>query len=275
MKKVGIIGGTGAMGRFFVPVFTRAGFEVEVSGRATPRTNRDLARDADVVIVSVPIRDTVKVIGEIAPFLSADQVICDFTSLKVKPVAAMLGTPAQVLGLHPMFGPGVASLAGQTVIATPARCAAPVCTKLLDVFRNEGARVTVTTPEEHDRIMAVIQGLMHFSTLVVAETMRSAGFSPVDMQRFTSPVYRIETGIVGRILGQEPDLYGPILQENPEVAGVVASFVRATERLAAVVDGGDSEEFNAFFSANREFFQQVIPECTDVTDRLIAALVDP
>jgi len=275
MKQVGIIGGTGAMGSFFVPVFTRAGFEVEVSGRTTPRTNRDLATDADVIIVSVPIRETVKVIEEISPFLSAGQVLCDFTSLKVKPVAAMLRTPAQVLGLHPMFGPGVSSLAGQTVIATPARCAAPVCTEILDVFRNEGARVTVTTPEEHDRIMAVIQGLMHFSTLVVAETMRSAGFSPVEMQRFTSPVYRIETGIVGRILGQEPDLYGPILQENPEVAGVVASFVRASERLAAVVEGGDADAFNEFFGANRKFFLPVIPESTEVTDRLIAALVDP
>ncbi len=274
MKKVGIVGGTGAMGRFFVPVFTRAGFEVEVSGRTTPRTNRNLATDVDILIVSVPIRETVKVIEEIAPFLSADQVLCDFTSLKVRPVAAMLGTPAQVLGLHPMFGPGVASLAGQTVIATPARCAAPVCTEILDVFRKEGARVTITTPEEHDRIMAVIQGLMHFSTLVVAETMRSAGFSPVEMQRFTSPVYRIETGIVGRILGQEPGLYGPILQDNPEVAGVAATFVRASERLAALVEDGDADAFNAFFSANREFFLPVIPECTDVTDRLIAALVD-
>ena len=274
MKKVGIIGGTGAMGGLFAPVFARAGFTVEVSGRTTPRTNMDLARDADILIVSVPIRKTVEVIEEIAPFLSADQILCDFTSLKVGPVAAMLKTPAQVLGLHPMFGPGVASLAGQTVIATPARCAAPVCTEILDVFRNEGARVTVTTPEEHDRIMAVIQGLMHFSTLVVAETMRSAGFSPVEMQRFTSPVYRIETGIVGRILGQEPDLYGPILQDNPEVAEVAATFVRASERLAALVNGGDADAFNAFFSANQEFFLPVIPECTDVTDRLIAALVD-
>lgn len=275
MKTVGIIGGTGAMGKFFAPVFARAGFDVEVSGRATIRTNRDLATDADIVIISVPIRETVKVIGEIAPFLSADQVLCDFTSLKVKPVAAMLATPAQVLGLHPMFGPGVPSLAGQTVVATPARCASPVCTEILDVFRNEGARVTITTPEEHDRIMAVIQGLMHFSTLVVAETMRSAGVSPVEMQRFTSPVYRIETGVVGRILGQEADLYGPILQENPEVGRIVSSFIRASERLASVIEGGDAGEFDEFFSANREFFLPVIPACMEVTDRLIASLVDP
>ncbi|MBT8508064.1 prephenate dehydrogenase [Methanomicrobiaceae archaeon CYW5] len=275
MKTVGIIGGTGAMGGLFAPVFSRAGFDVEISGRTTPLSNRDLAMDSDIVIISVPIRETVKVIEEIAPFLSADQVLCDFTSLKVKPIAAMLGTPAQVLGLHPMFGPGVASLAGQTVIATPARCASPVCTEILDVFRNEGARVTITTPEEHDRIMAVIQGLMHFSTLVVAETMRSAGVSPVEMQRFTSPVYRIETGIVGRILGQEADLYGPILQENPEVGRIVSSFVQASERLAEIVTGGDTGKFDAFFAANREFFLPVIPESTDVTDRLIASLVNP
>ncbi len=60
--KAGIIGGTGKMGQLFVPVFGRAGYEVLVAGRSTPLTSEDLARLCDLVIVSVPIRDTVQVI---------------------------------------------------------------------------------------------------------------------------------------------------------------------------------------------------------------------
>ena len=80
--KAGIIGGTGKMGRLFAPVFERAGYEMIVSGRSTAVTNADIAETCDLVIVSVPIRDTVRVIGEIAPLLGKDQVLCDFTSLK-------------------------------------------------------------------------------------------------------------------------------------------------------------------------------------------------
>ena len=83
--KAGIIGGTGRMGRLFVPVFERAGYDVLVSGRSTDTLGpRTLQSSCDLVIVSVPIRDTVQVIGEIAPVMSKDQLLCDFTSLKVQ-----------------------------------------------------------------------------------------------------------------------------------------------------------------------------------------------
>src|SRR5208283_3092649 len=119
--KAGIIGGTGKMGKLFAPVFERAGYEVTVSGRSTTVTNAEIAETCDLVVVSVPIRDTVRIIGEIAPLLGKDQVLCDFTSLKVAPVAAMLKSEAQVIGLHPMFGPTVSSIARQTIIMCPAR----------------------------------------------------------------------------------------------------------------------------------------------------------
>ncbi|HJJ37961.1 MAG TPA: prephenate dehydrogenase/arogenate dehydrogenase family protein, partial [Methanocorpusculum sp.] len=111
-KVVGIIGGFGGMGRLFSAVFERAGYEVLCSGRKTPVSNEDIALTCDIVIVSVPIRDTVRVIGEIAPLLSEEQVLCDLTSIKTAPVEAMLRSKAQVIGLHPMFGPSVSTFAG-------------------------------------------------------------------------------------------------------------------------------------------------------------------
>src|SRR5512145_1651016 len=137
--QAGIIGGTGRMGKLFVPVFERAGYDVLVSGRSTELTARDLAERCDLVIVSVPIRDTVRVIDEIAPLMNKDQLLCDFTSLKVRPVEAMLKSKASVIGLHPMFGPTVASLKHQTIIVCPARTDEAKLHNLLSVFRAEGA----------------------------------------------------------------------------------------------------------------------------------------
>ena len=271
---VGIIGGRGTMGRFFRDVFEKEGYRVIVSGRETPLSARDLAQQACIIIVSVPIRETVAVINDIAPFLSGGQVLCDLTSVKRGAIEAMLATPAQVLGLHPMFGPGVSSLAGQTVIAVPARCMSAAGDEIMGILSRQGARVTVATAAEHDRMMAVIQGLMHFSTLVVAETMRDIGAAPAELLRYQSPIYHIETAIIGRILGQDADLYGPILQDNPAVREVVASFSHAASRLQEIVCSGDPDAFAAFFRENAAYFGPVIPESMETTNRLIQGLVE-
>lgn len=262
------------MGQFFREVFETEGYRVIVSGRATPLSARDLAQQARIVVVSVPIRDTVAVINDIAPFLSGGQLLCDLTSIKQGAMEAMLATPAQVLGLHPMFGPGVSSLEGQTVIAVPARCLPAAGDELMGILSRQGARVTVATAAEHDRMMAVIQGLMHFSTLVVAETMRDIGAAPAELLRYQSPIYHIETAIIGRILGQDADLYGPILQDNPAVQEVVTAFSNAAARLQEIVCSGDQDGFAAFFRENSAFFGPVIPESMETTDRLIQGLVE-
>ena len=119
--KTGIIGGTGRMGRLFARVFKNAGYEVLVSGRKTAITSADIVQQCDIVIVSVPIHDTVRVIDDIAPLLKPGQLLCDFTSLKVRPVEAMLRSEADVIGLHPMFGPTVKSINRQTIIVCPVR----------------------------------------------------------------------------------------------------------------------------------------------------------
>ena len=185
--KAGIIGGTGKMGQLFAPVFERAGYKVLVSGRSTALTNEKLADTCDIVIVSVPIRDTVRIIGGIAPLMRENQLLCDFTSLKVGPVAAMLRSKAEVIGLHPMFGPTVSSISGQTIVVCPARTTDAALSNLTAVFTREGAVCTVTTPEEHDRMMAVVQGLTHFVTICMADSIRRMGIDIQKTEEFIEP----------------------------------------------------------------------------------------
>jgi prephenate dehydrogenase len=271
---IGIIGGTGGMGSLFARIFAEAGHRVSVSGRRTLLSNADLARLCEVVVVSVPIGSTIEVIREIAPILREGQVLCDFTSLKVAPVAAMLETNAAVLGLHPMFGPSVPSLRGQTVIACPARISPERAEEVLGVFRAAGAAVMVMDPAEHDRLMAVVQGLAHFATLTVAGTMRRLGVDLDALLAATSPVYRIETALVGRILGQDPDLYGPILRENPAVPAVLAAFEEAAGELRQAVEADDGEAFGRIFQEDAAFFRAYVPRATEDSEALVRCLAD-
>ena len=270
----GIIGGTGQMGRFFAGVFEAAGWEVIVSGTKTSLTNQDVAEMADLIMVSVPIRATVGVIREVAPILSEEQVFCDLTSLKVEPVRAMLSSRAEVIGLHPMFGPGAASLRGQTIVATPARCGKETLEGLLSVFRDQGAAITLSTPEDHDRMMAVIQGLTHFGTLAKAEAIRRTGADVAETLLFTSPVYRIEMGLVGRLLAQDAGLYGDMLQMNSAVPEVLAQFEEAVRTLREIVESGDDERFRAFFMENAGHYASYLRTATVETDDLVNHVVN-
>ncbi len=272
--QAGIIGGTGKMGRLFVPVFERAGYDVLVSGRSTHLSAADLAECCELVIVSVPIRDTVRVIEEIAPVLTKDQLLCDFTSLKVRPVEAMLKSKAHVIGLHPMFGPTVKSLKGQTIIVCPARAEEAHLHTILSIFRSEGATCTITTPEQHDRMMAVVQGLTHYMTLCMADTVRRLGIDIRKTADFTSPVYQIELSVIGRLLAQDPGLYADILQMNPYVPEVLAACRESGEELAEIIRAQDPGLFRAFFEQDSRHFGEACAEGLVVTDALIESMVE-
>lgn len=281
---IGIIGGFGGMGTLFRGIFERAGIEVICSGVNTFYSNRYLAAKCDIVIVSVPIHETIRVIEEIAPIMNKNQLLCDFTSIKTPPVEAMLKSEARVMGLHPMFGPSLSSINGQTIVATPVRCSESDKKMLFDIFRNEGASVCIMTPGEHDRVMSIVQGLVHFATLSVAEAVRNTlEKSEQSGDKLTldtvisvmSPVYRIEMGLIGRILGQDAGLYGDILKMNPSVVPVIEEMSAAVSKLKDIVEDDSKEsfdDFDRFFLNNREAFSSYLPQATADTDKLIVAM---
>ncbi|MCK5507136.1 MAG: prephenate dehydrogenase/arogenate dehydrogenase family protein, partial [Desulfobacterales bacterium] len=79
---IGIIGGTGGMGRWFKRFFSEAGHNVLISGRKTELTYKDVVKKCDVVILSVPIDAAISIAGEIGPLMSQNQLLTDFCSLK-------------------------------------------------------------------------------------------------------------------------------------------------------------------------------------------------
>lgn len=262
------------MGSLFASLFTDGGYEVCCSGRNTTLSNTDIATSCDWVVVAVPIRETVAVIHEIGPLLTATQLLCDLTSIKTDAVQAMGETKAQVIGLHPMFGPNLATIAGQTIIASPLRCDASVKDRLYSLFTANGAGVVEMDPVAHDRAMAVVQGLVHFATLAVADTIRQSGCSLPEIQAVMSPVYQIEMGIICRILGQSPALYGDILGMNPAVLPVIRSLTDSVTGLQATVASDDQEAFRRFFETNRAWFAEYLSQAMVETDHLISVLAE-
>ncbi|HNQ54662.1 MAG TPA: prephenate dehydrogenase/arogenate dehydrogenase family protein, partial [Methanothrix sp.] len=201
---------------------------------------------SDIVLVSVTIEKTVEVIRQVAPLMRPGSLIMDVTSIKSEPVRAMKAYApegVEALGTHPMFGPSMPSMRGQTIILTPVEeRTGQWLNEISSLFQSDGAHVEVLGPEEHDRIMAVVQALTHFAYIGIGSTLKALQFDVETSRRFMSPVYEIMIDFVGRILDQNPELYASI-QSNPQAASVRQTFLSQCMRLCEKADCGDMEGF--------------------------------
>jgi prephenate dehydrogenase len=139
----------------------------------------------------------------------------DLSSLKVAPIQAMLRSPSSIVGLHPMFGGNISSFSGQTMVACPVRIDPQEWNHLLRLFENQGMRIKECTPEKHDYMMSIIQVLFHVTTMLTGRVLRELEVDVPETMEFTSPSYRLEMNLLGRIFAQNPLLYSAITQMNP------------------------------------------------------------
>jgi prephenate dehydrogenase len=263
--KVAVIGGSGEFGRIFARLFKEEGHVVIITGRDTrkgERVARELgvaftsdnvkaAKESDVVLISVYIENTLDVIKEVAPHVRPGCLLMDVTSVKREPCAAMekfAGKDVEIMGTHPMFGPRVTSMEGLTFILTPVRV--KKWEKfIMDLLEKRGARVFVTTPEEHDRMMSIVQGLTHFAYISAASTLRELGVDVEKTRNFASPVYELMLDLIARIVGQSPQLYASIQMHNPLVGEVHEKFIEEARKLSDVVKNKDMDTFTEIMSA--------------------------
>lgn len=212
---LGIIGGKGQMGQLFRRFFEARGYEVIIADCGSERNNEEVMRSADMILFAVPLHETVKIISALVSHARPDQLLMDLSSLKVRPVEAMLRSPSTVVGLHPMFGGSISSFEGQTIVACPVRIVPGEWNYLRQLFEKEGMRVRECSPEKHDHLMSIIQVLFHVTTMLTGRVLREMGVDVAETMEFTSPSYRLEMNLLGRIFAQNPALYSAITQMNP------------------------------------------------------------
>jgi prephenate dehydrogenase len=141
------------------------------------------------VILAVPIPKVTEVAREVAPFLKPSAALVDLTSVKQRPMAAMMAAfPGEVVGTHPLFGPGEETIEGRTMVLCQGR-GERWFQWFQDLLTQAGARVKITTAAEHDRLMAVVQGLAHFILIAFGTVIRDLGVSLEDLEEFSTPTF--------------------------------------------------------------------------------------
>jgi prephenate dehydrogenase len=260
-RKIAIVGGTGEFGQHLGRRLQDEN-QINISGSSVENAekvaeeygwdygrNKEVVRGADIVIVSVPIHVTIDVIEEIGPEVERDALFCDVTSVKRKPIEAMKKYSDEVLGMHPMYAPSN-SIKGQKIALCPVKGEK---WKLMEEFwRDYEAHINFTDPETHDKAMSIVQGLIHYSELVIGDVMRKSGLSEEDLEPFSTPIFQLLTDLTARMFNQKPELYGSIQSENPESENVRKMFAESAEELQDVI--GDKQKFaEKFEELGKEF----------------------
>lgn len=266
---VGIIGGLGAMGRLFQRFFSSRGYPVIVSDLSTPLNNQDLIAQSDVVLVSVPLHRAVEILEALRPHFRPGQLVLDICSLKVEPMRVLEASAAWFVGLHPMYGPYVTSFSGQTMIVCRGRVPDAPWNWLMNLLREAGLKVHECPAEQHDRMMTVIQLIPHMATVVLGHCLRSLNVSVEESLRFTSPIYRLELDLIGRLFAQDPHLYAAIGMKNPFKDEALEAFQGAFQRSLDLVRKGRWDDFIQDFHRTRDYLGGFCAQALQETNRLL------
>jgi prephenate dehydrogenase len=246
--RIGLVGSQGSYGRWLRRFFEdRMGLQVvgrDPCGEAEI-AERTLIGSADVLIFCAPIRHTQSLIRhyiEQGAGQERGRLWLDITSIKAEPVAAMLSSQAEVVGLHPMSAaPKSATLRGRAMV---------VCEARLDKWRpwlehflaSTEADCVRADAEQHDRVMALVQGMVHATHMAQGAVLRELGPTVGDfdgIRPFSSVGYELDMAVMRRILASNPAIYQDIQFENPYVAPMLERLATHIDALRDLVHQGD------------------------------------
>jgi len=271
--KVLIVGGRGNMGRFFERWFLQSDCQVRILDVDDWPRAAALAEGIDLCLLAVPIGITPSVAEQIARFLPRPCVLADVTSLKGEPMEAMLRShPGPVLGLHPLFGPSTTTMDKQIVAVCEGR-EPQACQWVLDQLELWGNVLVETPAVEHDEIMGIVQALRHFATFAFGQFLCSQRVPISRTLELSSPIYRLELAMVGRLFAQDPSLYAEIVFATPQRQAMLKSFVESLNANLPLIERGDKAQFAEEFSKVADWFgpfgEQALRESTFLVDKLV------
>lgn len=239
-SRVGIIGGSGAMGRWFSNFFTKAGLKVFSRDLSEGLSMAELCREAEVIVLSVPMSAARSVLSELLPELRPGQLVVENCSIKHALLAELSSAcppGVEVLGLHTMFAAD-AELDSQSIILTPTASCGEKAKGLENLLYKYGARLSVCSIDEHDRESAVVQSLLHFLLLTFAELLKE---NPA--KQLSTPNYRNFEQLIQRILKQSPELTYDLQTLNPHNPAMRKKFLNCWQQLEALCESKNPAAF--------------------------------
>ncbi|MCD5380859.1 prephenate dehydrogenase/arogenate dehydrogenase family protein, partial [Candidatus Gracilibacteria bacterium] len=125
---------------------------------------------------------------------------------------------------------------------------------------------------EHDKMMAVVQGLTHFDFFVFGETIKRLKVDIETSLNFVSPVYKLMISSVARYMNQNPKLYSDIQMYNKENLKVHETFMQVSRDFNKYVEQEDEVSFIKTIEGTQKYFGDNAHKGQVYTDKIIFLL---
>ncbi|MCU0972660.1 MAG: prephenate dehydrogenase/arogenate dehydrogenase family protein [Burkholderiales bacterium] len=270
--------GVGLIGGSFAAALRRAGVVGRIVGVGRGRANLDDAlrlgivdevandvtigvRDADFVLLAMPVGQMGTVMETLAPVLAPGAVVTDAGSTKRDVATNAYGHFSSALDrfvpAHPIAGSektgataaSATLFVDRNVILTPLReNTEEAVARVRAAWLAGGARVTVMTPDDHDRTLGVVSHLPHLLAFALvdlvagrADAERLFGLAAGGFRDFT------------RIASSSPEMWRDICLANRDVLReALVDYRRELDGLVTMLENADSAALQQLFTRARD-----------------------
>ena len=182
---ISVVGGAGKMGILLAGILKDKVDTIQIVSRDVERAQKaakelnvswlpfEEAHQSSIVIVSVPIQETVKVCKRLAKKMHDQSLLVELASLKTgitENIKNSIPDYVEYLSLHPLFGPQVKDIVDKKFVAVEP-VSGFLTNRFLEILQECGALIKKATIEEHDLAMASIQVLHHFALITFSSAL--------------------------------------------------------------------------------------------------------
>jgi cyclohexadieny/prephenate dehydrogenase len=231
-------------------------------------SNAEAAKDADLVIVCIPVGASGPVAAEIAPALKAGAIVSDVGSVKGQVLADMaphIPKGVHLIPAHPVAGTensgpdsGFPELfVNRWCILTPPEGADAAAVEKLRAFWTAlGANVETMTAPHHDLVLAITSHLPHLIAYTIVGTAEE--FSQVsrsEVLKFSAGGFRDFT----RIAASDPTMWRDVFLHNKDaVLEMLAQFNEDLAKLTRAMRRGDGQTLFDHFTKTRAIRRGIV-----------------
>jgi cyclohexadieny/prephenate dehydrogenase len=231
-------------------------------------TNAEAVRDADLVVLCIPVGACGPVAQEISAHLKPGAIVSDVGSVKgavVRDMAPHLPASAHFVPAHPVAGTehsgpdsGFAELfINRWCILTPPEGTDPdAVAKLRDFWAAMGAKVEVMTPDHHDLVLAITSHLPHLIAYTIVGTADElAKVTSSEVIKFSAGGFRDFT----RIAASDPTMWRDVFLANKDaVLEMLGTFTEDLSKLTRAIRRGDGEALFEHFTRTRAIRRGIV-----------------
>lgn len=228
----------------------------------------EAVRDADLVIVSVPVGASEAVAISIRDALKPGAIVTDVGSTKASVIAQM--TPHIPAGVHfipghPLAGTeksgpdaGFAELfANRWCILTPLEGTDPgALEKLADFWRACGSNIDMMDPQHHDMVLAMVSHLPHiiaYNIVGTADDLETV--TEGEVIKYSASGFRDFT----RLAASDPTMWRDVCLHNKDaILEMLARFSEDLASLQRAIRWGDGDKLFDLFTRTRHIRRSII-----------------